>query len=64
VGLIWLKKLLSQYNNAWLGRKAKLKVYEDAKVQVLQDIEAKLAGESLSEEEREALTEAKGFLAS
>jgi len=55
IGVIWLKKLLGQYNNAWFGRKAKLKIYEDAKNQVLQDIATKLTNTELDTEERDML---------
>ena len=52
VGILWVKKLLSQYNHAWLGRKAKLQVYEAAKEKVAQYIQNHLNQTELSKEER------------
>jgi tetratricopeptide (TPR) repeat protein len=63
IGLIWLKKLLNQYNNAWFGRKAKLKNYEDAKAQVLQDIATKLANPEIDATQKEILERVKKELA-
>lgn len=59
IGLILLKKLLNQYNNAWFGRKGKLKNYEDVKAQVLQDIATKLANPEIDATKKEILEKVK-----
>lgn len=59
IGLIWLKKLLSQYNQAWFGRKGKLETYQKAKAVFVQDLENQLQGTDLSSEERATLEKIK-----
>ncbi len=63
IGLMWLKKRLNQYNNAWTGRKAKLKMYEDAKFMLLKDIDDQLAHQDIDSEEHKKLSAIKKELA-
>lgn len=63
IGLIWLRKLFSQYQNAWFGRKAKLKIYEDAKALLLQNIEKALQNPELSDTEKSLLQKVKTEMA-
>jgi hypothetical protein len=55
IGLIWLRKLLNQYNGAWFNRKAKLQLYADAKATLMQDLSNALASTDLSPEDRNTL---------